>query len=318
MARTWTAIDFETANSDRGSVCAVGVVRVSGGRIVERFTSLVRPPEPVGYFSAHNTRVHGITAAHVREAPTWPQVLEQVQQVAAGSALVAHNAAFDIAVLRRACAYSGLPWSRWEYLCTLALARRTWRDLGDHRLPTVCSRIGHALVAHHRADADAEAAARITLAAMASYGTDSLADLGRAAGIGLGLLEAGREAVPQVPVAPAPAGERFARWEQAARAQVPAPEAGADPHGPLYGRTVCVTGELEPMDKPEAWRRIAEAGGQPAKNVTKKTDILVVADSAAQTVSAKQRRAQDYRARGQRIQIIGEAQFLAWVALTPS
>ncbi|WP_116246995.1 exonuclease domain-containing protein [Nocardiopsis sp. FIRDI 009] len=313
MADTWTAIDFETANQDRGSVCAVGLVRVVDGEPVERHSTLIRPPDPVGHFSHHNVAVHGITATDVADAPAWEAVWRRILDFADGGALVAHNAPFDMGVVRRACAHTGLGHPAIDYACTLALSRRTWRTLADHRLPTVCAHIGHPVTRHHRADADAEAAARVMIAAMAEHGTTSLGELSRAAGLRLGRLDAVTDPPPPVtaPAASAPVQDRFDRWRRAAETTLPEAAADADPSGPLYGRTVCVSGDLSAMDKPEAWRRIAEAGGHPAKNVTRKTDVLVVGDHAGTGKTAKQARAETYRERGQRIDIITEADLLA-------
>ncbi|GHC80464.1 hypothetical protein GCM10007079_19430 [Nocardiopsis terrae] len=314
MSHTWTAIDFETANQDRGSVCAVGLVRVSEGRVVDRFSTLIRPPEPVSFFSRHNTAVHGITAADVARAPGWEAVREQVLEFAQGGALVAHNAAFDMGALRQACAHTGQALPALDYACTLALSRRTW-DLPDHRLPTVCAHVGHQITRHHRADADAEAAAHIMIAAMLRYGTSSLPELSRAAGMRLGRLEAVRAAVRLPDAAPATSAapvveDRYGRWQRAAQSPLPEPSPEADPAGPLYGRTVCVSGDLRAMDKPEVWKRVAEAGGVPAKNVTKKTDVLVVGDSDHGGKTSKHRQAEAYMAKGQRIDIITESELM--------
>ncbi len=314
VAHTWTAIDFETANQDRGSVCAVGLVRVSEGRVVDRFSSLIRPPEPVSFFSRHNTAVHGITAAHVTGAPTWETVRGQVLDFAQGGALVAHNAAFDMGALRQACAHTGQALPALDYACTLALSRRTW-DLPDHRLPTVSAHVGHRITQHHRADADAEAAAHIMIAAMVHHGTSSLPELTRAIGMRLNRLEAVRAV--SVPIsAPAPSvapssDDRYGRWQRVAQSPLPEPSPDADPAGPLFGRTVCVSGDLRAMDKPEVWKRVAEAGGTPAKNVTKKTDVLVVGDSDHGGKTSKHRQAEAYMAKGQRIDIITESELMA-------
>lgn len=319
MARTWTAIDFETANHDRGSACAVGLVRVADGAVVDRYSSLIRPPEPVAHFSRHNIAVHQITAADVAEAPTWHTVRTRILDFADGDPLIAHNAAFDMGVLHRACAHTGTGHPALNYACTLALSRRTWSHLADHRLPTVCSHIGHRIVQHHRADADAEAAAHIMIAAMAEYGTSALADLGRAAGLRLGHMaeHTARTGAPE-PVAPAAAEGRFDRWQRQARTPLPEPDPAADPAGALFGRTVCVSGDLPGMDKTEVWKRVAEAGGHPAKNVTKKTDVLVVGGSDHGGKSAKHRQAESYAARGQRIDIITEAELLARLGVSGS
>lgn len=316
VSHTWTAIDFETANHDRGSACAVGLVRVRDGQVVDRYTTLIRPPERVGFFSPHNTRVHGITAADVVDAPGWEQVHARIVEFADGDPLVAHNAAFDMGVLRQACGHTGLSHPAWRYACTLALSRRTWDGLPDHRLPTVCAHIGHRMRNHHRADEDAEAAARIMIAAMERYGTSSLEELSRAARLRVHQVRAAVsvEAAEVVGVQ-VQDGDRFGKWQRAAQAVLPRPCVDADPSGPLFGRTVCVSGDLESMDKPEVWRRVAEAGGHPAKNVTKKTDVLVIGRHDGVGKTAKHLRAQTYRERGQRIDLVTEAELLALLGM---
>ncbi|MFE6309373.1 exonuclease domain-containing protein [Nocardiopsis sp. NPDC057823] len=317
MSDSWTAIDFETANQDRGSACAVGLVKVRDGIIADRHTTLIRPPAGIDFFSRHNIAVHGITPDDVADAPTWQSVHARIVEFADGDPLVAHNAPFDMGVITQACARTGLATPAWDYACTLALSRRTWAELPDHRLPTVSAHIGHRVTHHHRADADAEAAARIAIAAMERHGTTSLADLARAAGSTL------RRLTPAAPAAPAPApapqasGEdRFARWQRAARTDLPAPSPDADPSGPLYGKVVCVSGDLESMDKPEVWRRIAEAGGTPAKNVTKKTDILVIGGHDGPGKTSKHRQAETYAERGQAIAFLTEADLLLHLGMT--
>ena len=322
MGDAWTAIDFETANQDRGSACAVGLVRVRGGVVVDRLTTLIRPPGPVDFFSRHNTAVHGITAADVADAPGWPEVLDRIVDFSDGGPLVAHNAAFDMGVLRQASEVSGLSHPAWDYACTLVLSRRTWGELPDHRLPTVSAHVGHTITRHHRADADAEAAAHIMIAAMRRHGTASLPELAQASGVRLRRLESVRVAAsaPPPPVsvpAAEPAGEdRFSHYQRVARTPLPEPSADADPSGPLYGRTVCVSGDLESMDKPEVWRRVAEAGGHPAKNVTKKTNVLVVGGNGGGAKTAKHRQAETYRERGQRIDFVTEPELLTLLGMT--
>lgn len=320
MSHTWTAIDFETANHDRASACAVGLVRVRDGAIVDRYTTLIRPPRSVGSFSRHNVAVHGITAADVVDAPDWERVHARIVEFAGGDPLVAHNAAFDMGVLRGACSHTGLSHPAWDYACTLALSRRTWAGLADHKLPTVCAHIGHRVRHHHRADEDAEAAARIVIAAMEYHGTASLAEVVRAAGVGLRRVEAAAgnpaQAVRVGATAPAGTADRFHRWQRESQTPLPEPAADADPSGPLYGRTVCVSGDLEAMDKPEVWRRVAEAGGHPAKNVTRRTDVLVIGGHDGEGRTAKHLRAEAYRERGQRIDFVSEGELLALLGMT--
>ena len=78
----FAAIDFETANAERTSVCSVGIIVVRGGEIVHRYYSLIRP-EP-DYYNYHNTRVHGLTAADTESARIFPDVWAEVEPLIAG------------------------------------------------------------------------------------------------------------------------------------------------------------------------------------------------------------------------------------------
>ena len=85
----FAAIDFETANSERTSVCSVGVVIVRDGKIVDSFYSLIRP-EP-NYYNYWCTQVHGITRNDTDTAPVFPNVWKQIEPLIEGLPLVAHN-----------------------------------------------------------------------------------------------------------------------------------------------------------------------------------------------------------------------------------
>lgn len=58
---SFTAFDVETANSSRGSICAIGYAVVREGALIEQGQWLCRPPDEVGHFDAFNVRLHGIT-----------------------------------------------------------------------------------------------------------------------------------------------------------------------------------------------------------------------------------------------------------------
>jgi DNA polymerase III subunit epsilon len=157
---SFVALDFETATHAPESACAVALVRVVGGRIVERSAHLIRPDDPEFAF----TWVHGITWEHVAEAPPFAEVWNTVQPMLEGAPfLAAHNAPFDRGVLHACCYQAGLSPPDLPFRCTVALARRTWR-LPSARLPVVCSHLGIPLH-HHDPLSDAEACARILLAA---------------------------------------------------------------------------------------------------------------------------------------------------------
>lgn len=160
LDRPFVAIDFETADNGPDSACAVGLVRVEAGKIVHREAVLIRPPRDRILF----TSVHGITWPMVKGAPVFRDVWAKVAPVLEGATfLAAHNAPFDRRVLAACCAAAGLAAPALEFVCTVQLARRTW-DMKPANLPAVCRRLGIGLV-HHDAGSDAEACARIVIAA---------------------------------------------------------------------------------------------------------------------------------------------------------
>lgn len=156
----FVAIDFETADYGRDSACSVALVRVEGSSIVAREHRLIRPPRREFEFSD----LHGIEWEHVKNEPTFREVWQSMAPMIAGAKfLAAHNAPFDRGVLETCCRVAGIDAPRKRFLCTVKLARQTWR-IYPTKLPIVCSALGIPLK-HHDALSDAEACARIVLAA---------------------------------------------------------------------------------------------------------------------------------------------------------
>jgi DNA polymerase-3 subunit epsilon len=160
VAGAFVALDFETADFGADSACAIGIVRVEGLKIVHRESIRIRPPRSRVLF----THIHGITWEMIKNAPgfadAWPRLVPLLEGV---SALAAHNAPFDRRVLSACCAAAGLQTPALPFLCTVQLARRRW-GLKPNDLPSVCRRLGIRLI-HHDAGSDAEACARIVIAA---------------------------------------------------------------------------------------------------------------------------------------------------------
>jgi DNA polymerase-3 subunit epsilon len=156
----FVAIDFETADYWPDSACAVGLVRVEGNRIVRRSHFLIRPPRRRFVF----TYLHGITWEMVAQAPNFGELWPELSSLLAGAAfLSAHHAPFDRHVLLTCCEAYGLQPPALPFVCTVKLARRTW-NLFPTRLPDVCAHLDIPLT-HHQAASDAEACAKIILAA---------------------------------------------------------------------------------------------------------------------------------------------------------
>lgn len=182
------AIDFETANETRVSACAIGLAWIDEGRVTEVEERLIRPPEP--RFSSFNTAIHGIRARDVENAPTFAEMWAGVVDRMAGRLVVAHNASFDMSVLRRSLELIGRDPPECRFLCTVALARRVWPDLPRHKLNDVSDFLGLKLD-HHRAGSDAAACAEILLATMRATASANADDLSGKTGVAPGLLGVG-------------------------------------------------------------------------------------------------------------------------------
>ncbi len=158
----FVAIDFETANSNRSSVCSVGIVVVRFGVITQRIYRLIRPAP--NYYDWRCQQVHGLSDRDTFDAPTFPEVWREILPQIDGLPLVAHNAAFDGSCLRAVHEAYGLCYPNYKFYCTYQTARKKLgKALPNHRLPTVSAYFGYNLSNHHEALCDAEACAAIAL-----------------------------------------------------------------------------------------------------------------------------------------------------------
>ena len=151
MKRAFVALDFETANHQPQSACAIGVVRVEDDQVVATESRLIRPPSRFFAF----TDIHGITWDKVKSAPRFAEVWQDIQGI--------FNAGFDRGVLRACLEAAELPPPRLPFVCTMHMARRV---LGMY--PTGLAVVAQRLkvpLNHHDALSDANACAHIVIAA---------------------------------------------------------------------------------------------------------------------------------------------------------
>ena len=155
----FAAIDFETANGQRTSVCSVGVIIVKESKIVDRFYSLIRP-EP-NFYSYWNTKIHGITKEDTDQAPIFPDVWNGIESKIADIPLVAHNKAFDESCLRAVFKMYGMDYPDYRFYCTYRMAQQRIKGLPNYQLQTVSAYCGYEMAFHHHALDDAIACAMI-------------------------------------------------------------------------------------------------------------------------------------------------------------
>ena len=322
MAVDFTAIDFETANGFRGSACSVGLIRVRDSRVVARDYWVMRPPEGFDHFDARNVQIHGIHPEDVADAPRFAETYPRLKDFVGEDVLLAHNAAFDVGVIKAGLQASGVAGEAVVYGCTVKLARKTY-ELASYSLPFAAAEAGFDLTSHHDALADAEACAHIAIDAARRHGVSDVAALFDAAGLGLGRQPGFQPGDPECRALVDARGWRAAGHvlpQQPGRpwpteGANPEPNQEADPSNPLFGETLVFTGDLG-IPRPEAKQRAAAVGARTADRVTRATTVLVVGDGfvpediLSGRLTKKARHALALREQGRRLDILSEAEFL--------
>jgi DNA polymerase III subunit epsilon len=156
----FVAVDTET-NGYGGDLCEmteVGAVLVGGGELHETYDSLVQVERPL---SRGIQRFTGITQGMVDGAPPADEVLGELADLLDGRVMVAHNARFDVGVLRQAFERAGLDWPKPPVICTVALARRFAPLVRKRGLASLAGSLGIEVDEVHRALPDALTCARV-------------------------------------------------------------------------------------------------------------------------------------------------------------
>ena len=159
MSQRYIAFDVETPNLSNHRISAIGITVIEDGRIADHYYSLVNPET---HFDSFNIQLTGITPEMVKDAPTFPELWKRIVPLMSSGMPVAHNAVFDLGVLRVCLRDYGLFWKKeTPYLCTVQMGRKLLPGR-SHRLNALCSYYGIALD-HHQADSDSNACAEILL-----------------------------------------------------------------------------------------------------------------------------------------------------------
>lgn len=282
------SLDVETANPDLASICQVGIVRFSEGRVAEEWVTYVDPED---YFDPINVSIHGISESVVADAPKWIDLHDRICETTAHKTVITHTA-FDRIALARICEKNKVHSVACTWLDSSRVARRAWEQFSrsGYGLRNVCEELNIGFK-HHDALEDAKAAGHIMLAAIECTGLDLDAWLRRVAQpIGLSTTTSGRI------------------------------ERDGNPEGPLYGEVLAFTGALQ-IPRREAADMAAQIGCSVAGGVNKKVTMLVVGDQdvarlAGHEKSSKHRKVEELILRGQPIRILKESDFRELVSLS--
>jgi len=296
MSLDFIAIDFETANFDRGSVCAVGVTRVADGRVASTESWFVMPPTGLDFT---NTYIHGIEAHHVADAPSWAWTLQRLEAIAGTNPLVAYSP-FDKGVYNAANKLSGLAPDKLVFLDALAIVK-AHLTLDSYRLPLVVEHFDLPDFVHHEAGADSLACAMITLRIATERGASDTDELWQGV----------KRETKRSP--------KIRAYQKIS--DLPGAREDADPGHPLFGEVVCFSGDLDSHTRSAAQGIVASFGATVSANVTKKTSLVVMGGFDPATLrpgtslSGKVQRAMDLAVTGQNIEVITEQTFLELLEL---
>lgn len=310
MNMDFTAIDFETANGKRASVCAVGMTKVRNGKIIDQASWLIKPPPGFTTFADRNIAIHKITEADVVNAPSWTESAARIRDFVGNDIVVAHYATFDKSVWRQACEWSGVDFGDFHWLCSRDLAR-AHLGLQDCSLPTVADSLGIKGLDHHNAASDASVCAQIVLAIAQRAGVSTWVDL---------------DTVTPQKSAISRSGRPYSSEPSIRKSDLPEPNLNADPEHELFGQGLTITGGFELLGRREAFQLAASFGASVQLSTTRKTTILVICDENPHAPgfdlrhgTTKARKAHEYiTERAQQIRIMSETEFYVAVGMVPA
>ena len=184
-------IDFETATQNRNSAIAIGLVKYRNYVPVDSYYSLIRPPEL--YILPEFTEIHGLTVEDVKDAPVFKdlwdsKIMPFIGELPLAAPLAAHNAVFDMGVLRAVLKWYKIPVPELSYFCTCNLARRTWPRFKSHALSALAGKFGIVYNAHNALDDAMTCGKLVELSAQKFGKRKSIKGLLRAAGIEMNVL----------------------------------------------------------------------------------------------------------------------------------
>lgn len=292
----FVAIDIETANSYRDSICSIGMVKVKNNEVVDQFYSLVNPET---YFADMNTEIHGITKNDVLDQPTFKDIYKDFIDFIKGDVLVAHFSAFDMYGLKDSFLKYDLVIPENEYFCSYKTAKMLYQ-LPSYRLIDVASHFDIPVNNHHNALDDALTCANITIRMSQEHNlletfSNNKYTFGNFKSKGF---TKKKDSSSKLPIE-----------------IIDNPEL-ADKEHTFYGSYMCFTGALQSYTRREIAQKVSDIGATFEKNVTKKTNYLVVGNlenlefTHGYSKSSKMKKAEQLSGEGQAIEVLSEMDFM--------
>lgn len=305
----FVAIDFETANRNYNSACSIGLVLVEGKEIIETKSFLIQPPTLD--FDEVNISIHNITPDQVKHAPKFPEVWDQIKHYFENNIIIAHNAQFDISVLKNCLLEYNLEMPSFNYLCSITITnclcygKKIGQSLVD-RAKYFKVDMGN----HHNALDDALTCAKMVIECINKENEKSIESFCdtycELAAKDFQDIKLQTEFI------------KHKKFNKIVISDITAATSDFDNNHVLFGKNVVFTGELDSMDRKAAMQRVVDLGGIIKSSVSSKTNYLVVGLQDKSIVgddglSSKEEKAYELLKKGNGIKIISEDEFLSLI-----
>jgi len=285
----YVVIDIETTglSSKYDEIIEVAAIRYKDGRDVSRFHSLVKPVDEIPDFI---TALTGITNEMVRDAPPIVSIIPIFTEFLNDDILVGHNVSFDVNFIYDNCMNLDKPPFLNDYICTMRLSRRLFKDYKNHKLKTLVENFGIANNTIHRSESDCELTAKC-YEHIKQYIKQNKIDI----------------------------SEWGMKKKGITSKDISTSKTEFDEEHLLFDKVCVFTGVLEKMPRKDAMQMVADLGGINGDSVTLKTNYLILGNNDYCTTikdgkSTKQKKAEKLILEGQDLEIMPEDTFYDLIA----
>ncbi|KRG14458.1 exonuclease [Virgibacillus soli] len=301
------AIDFEIANNKLDSACSLGMVFVQENKIIAEKYFVIQPPSL--FMEREFTKIHGLTQQDLKDAPKFDEVWNEISHhFTEENYIIAHNAQFDMSVLKNCLLTYSFELPTFPYICSIPISTRACRGEGiGSSLKARTEHFGITLNDHHHALSDARACAELVIKSIQIKSRKS---------IGTYL-----STFSSIPIknfkdlkAQTSFKQRKKKFNKIKVSDIIPKTKDFDPTHPLYSKNIVFTGELSTLDRKDAMQKVVDLGGHIKSGVSGVTDYLVIGTQDENVVgksgiSSKQKKACELIEKGKNLKILSEDEF---------
>ncbi len=304
MKYDFVTVDFEIANNQYNSACSIGITAVTDLEIVQKEYFLIHPPT----LQFTNTNIHGISADDVKDTPFFPEVWDKIKQYFAGNIVIAHNAIFDMTVLKACDTRYKIDIPDFKYMCSINITSCICDKSVRAGLSDRAQYFGICMQEHHNALSDATTCAQILIEAVKTSGYTCFPEFCKHND---DLHLHFYSDVKEVQIF----GKAPHKFNNIVLSEIAATTEKIDNNHVFFGKTLVFTGELKSLDRKTAMQKAVNLGGILKSAVSKKTNYLIVGAQDKSLVgedgmSSKEETAYKLKTEGYDIIILNEDEFL--------